>query len=171
MVPPVSPLWRRLSWRNRITIGVVAWALAESLALAGIVRLVGVSGALILGLATSLVGAVLVKRLGRSAMAGLRRGVGPGGLQLFGSAAALDGLLAGCGAALLLLPGFITDALGLLLAVPAVRHALAGAVGRGRRAPRGSGREGPARRGPSQIDLDTGDWQVDDEAKRPLPKV
>ena len=171
MVPPVSPLWQRLSWRHRITLGVVIWALAETLALALIVQVVGVSGALILGLATSVIGAILVKRLGRSAMAGLRRGAGPGGLKLFQGPAALDGLLAGCGAVLLLIPGFLTDLVGLLLAVPAVRRALAGLAGGGRLSRPGSGRQETGRRGPSQIDLDADDWHVDQETKRSLPKV
>ncbi len=169
MVSPVLKVWLRVPWRTRIAAVLIAWVAAEALMLALVVKLVGVSGALLLGLGTSLLGASMVKRLGRSAIGSLRRGAGADGFSVLRSGQAVDGLLSGLGAVLLLLPGFLTDALGLGLAVPVVRRVVAGRLQGGARGPGGQPR---APHGPTQIDLEPGDWRADDEVRgRPMPKV
>lgn len=168
MASAVRNIWLRLPWRNRITVALVLWLVAESLAFALVVKLVGVLGALLLGLAASLVGASLAKRLGRSAFAGLRHGAGEGFAALQ-SEAALERVFAGLGAVLLILPGFLTDALGLILAIAPVRSKLAGWIGGGGvRAAQGRPR---AQHGPAQIDLERGDWRADEDIRGAAPKA
>ncbi len=167
MVSPVATLWRRLPWRTRITGVLAIWAAAETLAWILVVDAVGLAGAVLLGLATSLGGAALARRLGRAAIGGLRQTIGPAGAGLPQGTVALDSLLAGLGAVLLLLPGFLTDAIGLVLAVPGARRLCA--IWIGGRGPAANGRPG-ARHGPREIDLDHADWHADDEGRRPSPK-
>lgn len=78
---------------------------------------IGVWATLALVVGTTLAGALVLRRLGRRAVEDLRRGTGrgiaPGDLAL----RTLAGIL-------LILPGFLTDVLGLLLLVPPLRRAL-----------------------------------------------
>jgi UPF0716 protein FxsA len=78
----------------------------------------------------------------------------------------LEGVLVVAGGILLIIPGFITDALGLVLLVPITRtvagRAIARRIGRGR----SGGRGGPGGRGGARQDYDVestaadvdGDW-------------
>jgi UPF0716 protein FxsA len=85
---------------------------------------IGLGGAILLLVAVSLVGAQLVKREGLSAWRriqdALARQQMPGRELIDGSLILLAGVL-------LLLPGFVTDAVGLLLLLPPVRAAARGA--------------------------------------------
>lgn len=82
---------------------------------------IGLGWALILALATALIGSILVRRVGLAvwsrARARLRQGELPG--RELGDGAAI--LVAG---AFLISPGFITDVVGFLLLVPSVRRAV-----------------------------------------------
>jgi UPF0716 protein FxsA len=83
-----------------------------------VAQAIGWGWAIIAGLATSVIGAMLVKREGvrawRRFRAALNEGRPAGG-------EVSDGLTGLLGALLLIIPGFVTDAAGLLLLAPPVR--------------------------------------------------
>jgi len=81
----------------------------------------GVPETLAVMILVSIAGAVLAKRQGLRAFRAVQERIAAGqmpGVEL------IDGLLVLVGAALLLTPGFITDAVGLLLLLPFVRAGL-----------------------------------------------
>lgn len=98
---------------------VLAWIVAEALVFAALVHILGFFGTVLLGLATTLIGVAMMRRIGLDAMRSLRRTIEgtepPGG-------ALLDGMLSGLGALLLIVPGFLANAAGLALAAPSVRR-------------------------------------------------
>jgi UPF0716 protein FxsA len=91
----------------------------EVLAFVEVARSIGWVPALALLLLTSLVGVRVLRIQGRSAIERVSRAVSerrePG-------RAAIDGLLGFLGAALLAIPGFVTDVLGVILLLPASRR-------------------------------------------------
>lgn len=97
---------------------LVVVPLAELAVMIAVAQWIGIWSMIGLLFLVSLLGFVLVKHQGlgvwRRIRAEIREGQVPG-------AAALDGALVLLAGFLLLVPGFITDALGLLLLVPAVR--------------------------------------------------
>src|SRR5690349_13521316 len=109
---------RRLGW---IGVAVLATAVIELIVLIVVARLLGVGLTVLLVLATMLVGGWLLQREGLRAWRAVRRAttearpIGPD---------ASDGLVGLSGAVLLLVPGFVTDAVGLLLLVPPLRRAV-----------------------------------------------
>ena len=159
-----------MTLRTRISLALTLWFVAEAVTLTLVVQMIGVAGAVLLGIATSLLGGSLLKKAGRSALSGLRQTAGPGGMGVLRGNVALDGTLSVLGALFLLLPGFLTDAIGLILATPVLRAPIGRWIqGGGFRAVRGQPR---AQHGPTSIDLEPGDWQPADVAvRRPLPKV
>ena len=102
-----------------LTSAIGLWLVAEVVVFVMVVQSFGLVGALALGLLTSLVGAATLRRLGGRALIALQRTV-RGGQPSQG--ALLDGALAALGGLLLVLPGFLTDVLGLALAAPSVRQ-------------------------------------------------
>ena len=146
------PITRLLS--TRLKLLATLWIVAEVLAFVGVTRLVGLGWALLAGLATTLLGASMLKRAGAAAMVRLRgvlQGRHDGRPQ-----DALDGTLATVAAAALILPGFLSDTLGLTLAIPVVRGRVARWVrggGLGIRFAQTAGRPGP-----QTIDLDRDEW-------------
>lgn len=79
---------------------------------------IGLGWALLIALATALIGSFLVRRAGLAVWSQIRRKIGEGrlpGREMFDGAAIL---VAG---AFLISPGFITDTLGFLLLIPAIR--------------------------------------------------
>lgn len=78
-------------------------------------------------LAVSVLGAILVKREGLGVWRRARAQVQAGGMP---AAELVDGVMILFAGALLLTPGFLTDALGIILLVPPVRAALRAAAGR-----------------------------------------
>jgi len=99
-------------------IGAFLLVIAEIVGFVLVAQAIGWGWAILIGLATMLVGSVLLKREGVRAWRRFRTAVGegrpPGG-------EVSDGLTGLLGALLLLTPGFLTDAVGLLLLVPPVR--------------------------------------------------
>ncbi len=148
--------WRR---PGPITLGVIIWLVAEIFAFSFVVSKLGVAGALLLGLATTLIGFAALKKLSAGAMAHLRQRMEradpqPGNL--------LDGTLTALGAVFLILPGFITDIAGLALLSPSLRSWLAkmyGGVPIHQRASRRSTAS-------DVIDLEEGDWRQLDDSTR-----
>jgi UPF0716 protein FxsA len=93
-------------------------ALAEMAAFFWVGSMIGLGWALGIAVATAVIGSVLVRRAGLSVFGRFRRKVNQGmlpGRELSDGAAVL------VSGALLISPGFITDALGFLLLIPAMR--------------------------------------------------
>ena len=135
----------RLKWL------VIGWLAAEFLVFLALVRTIGLGNTILLGLATTVLGIGMVRRIGAEALMGLSRATD--GAQAPGALA--DGMLAGIGAFLLILPGFVANAAGLALAAPSVRRR-AMTLFNGDADP---GRP-PLRRGPTDvIDLSPGEWR------------
>ena len=152
MFPDTTMLIIRLL-STRLKLLAMIWLVAEALVFLAVVKLIGFGWALLAGLATTLIGASLLKRVGASAMMRLRGSLGGRHHQ---PQDALEGTLAAVSAAALMLPGFISDGLGLVLAVPAVRSRVARWVrdgGLGIRFEAGSGSSGT-----QVIDLDRDEW-------------
>ena len=80
--------------------------------------LIGVLPTLALLLAVSLLGAMLLRHQGRGAWRSFNEAIAE---RRFPGREVADGLLITIGGALLLTPGFITDAVGLLLLLPPTR--------------------------------------------------
>jgi UPF0716 protein FxsA len=100
-------------------IAITLWLGAELLALAAVVHVAGLTGAILIGLLTSLAGFFLLRQVGHGAARHMRRMVNGESLA---ETVMIDGTLATFGALLLILPGFLSDAIGLGLAAPALRQ-------------------------------------------------
>jgi UPF0716 protein FxsA len=103
-------------------LGIAALFLvvAEIFALAAVSSAIGWPQALLLMLATSLLGIAVLRHPGRARINRMQEAVaqkGIGGLQAGG-----DAFLTVTAGVLLLIPGFMTDAAGVLLLVPPVRR-------------------------------------------------
>lgn len=102
-----------------LVIALVVIPLVEIFVIIQVGEAIGYLPALLLLIVISIGGAILVKRQGlgawRRAQAQLRAGEIP-------AAELVDGALILVAGALLLTPGFVTDAIGLLLLIPAVRY-------------------------------------------------
>ena len=130
--------------RRLVLIALAIWLALEIAIWSLVVRAVGTLGAVALGLATTALGLIVLKQLGRSALQALRHGLARPNAVSGGQAA--DGLLTAVGAVLLILPGFVSDIAGLALGWQPVRaHLLR------RFAPRAQSR--------GVIDLDTRDYR------------
>ena len=101
-----------------VLVAFVVVPLAELWAILSVGDAIGVLATILILLADSLLGALLLRAQGRSAW---RRFVGALQLARVPSREIADGLLIVVGGALLLTPGFITDAVGLVLLVPPSR--------------------------------------------------
>ena len=101
--------------------------LAELYVIIQVAHLIGLVATLVLLLAVSIAGAWLLKREGTAAWRRVRDAVSRGEMPAIQVA---DGALVLLGGALLMTPGFISDAVGLLLLIPGVRVALRGGIRR-----------------------------------------
>lgn len=155
--------------RHNLGTLVALACLAEVLAFVAVVDWIGFGPALLLGFGATLLGVARLRRVGMSALSRLRD-VAEG--RASREDAFIDGALSALGAILLVLPGFLTDAVGLALLAPSGRDwvrrriGVAGALrfaGRpeAMRRPEGSRRSD----GPATIDLDAGDWSPLDRAR------
>ena len=139
-------------------IGLIALPAAELLAFVMIAGLIGWLRAAALFVGTSVVGVLLLRKSGRADLARFRaaftqQGVRAVHLETPGVATIIGGIL-------LTFPGFITDALGAALFVPAIRRwttARLATLARGRR---------QGRRDDRVIDLEPGEWrQIPDQRR------
>jgi UPF0716 protein FxsA len=101
--------------------------LAELFVLVQVAHPIGLLPALVVLLLVSIVGAWLLKREGAAAWRRVRDALARGEMPAIEVA---DGALVLLGGALLLTPGFITDAVGLLLLLPGIRVACRGVIRR-----------------------------------------
>lgn len=135
-------------------------------------QVVGVGWTILALIAVSLIGAAMVKSEGLRAWQRVRETLAAGRMP---AEEVVDGALVLLGGALMLTPGFLTDALGLFLVVPVTRGLInRGIRGRvrsafGLRSPRrGDGRrspEGPSARD-SVVDVDVVSIERDDPADK-----
>jgi UPF0716 protein FxsA len=156
--PRVAPL-REVVMRRKpfVIIAILAWFLAEWTAFWAVAGAIGLGGALLLGLATTLLGGALVKKLGQDAMTALRRSMDGGVLR---EQALRDGTWTAVGAILLILPGFLSDIAGLVLSLPAIRQWLTGQL-----RPRTPMQPPREPKQPQVIDLSTDLWKPVDEPR------
>jgi UPF0716 protein FxsA len=129
------------------------WLAAELAAFAAVVHVIGFAGAIVACLLTSLAGFATLRRIGLSAALRMRQAMASRGKDspVLSKEALLDGTLAGLGAVLLILPGFVSDLLGLALAAPSFRFWAADKLGKG-----GAGQG--QRRNPALIELAPREW-------------
>ncbi|WP_433199219.1 FxsA family protein [Dactylosporangium sp. CS-047395] len=106
---------RGLGWA---AIGAFLLVIAEITVFVLVARQIGWGWAILIGLATMALGFMLVKREGVRAWRRFRTALGEG--RPAGGEVS-DGLTGLLGALLLIVPGFLTDAAGLLLLAPPVR--------------------------------------------------
>lgn len=138
---------------------LVLWPLAELYVIIRISDAIGFLWMLLLLLASWPIGWRLIRHEGRAALRRLRDALAGGSTP---TTAVLDGALVLVGALLLLVPGFITDTLGLLLLLPPSRALARRVALRNRRAAWLNravsfinwGVRGPGARGPRDYDAE-----------------
>jgi UPF0716 protein FxsA len=136
-------------------VGLLMLPMAEIAAFIAVASLIGWLPAFALFIATSFAGVLVLRHCGRSELVRLREAAGGDLRTIRFETPSAGRMLAGI---LLVVPGFITDAIGGLLLLPAVRRWAATRLGRAI----GAGRQ---RRDPSLIDLDPDDWHQISERK------
>ncbi len=130
-----------------LLFGLGLWIFSEIFVFGLVTAAIGLGGAILVTLLTSLLGAVLLRRLGRTARQELRAVLKDGVIRL--TPRALEsGILAALGGVLLILPGFLSDCVGLALLAPTMR------------------RPSPSTEKPDVIDLSPQDWRHIDEHDR-----
>jgi UPF0716 protein FxsA len=156
---------RLSSW---FIFAIVIWLAAEVAAFVVIVHYAGLTGAILIGILTSLIGAALLRRLGFAAARTLHTTLtrGPEESGSLPQQAMLDGTLAALGSLLLILPGFLSDLIGFALAAPAMRQWLVQRFGGGFFS---SAVRPPPR--PDVVDLSPDNWRHIDETPPPPPKT
>ncbi|ARN83719.1 FxsA family protein [Methylocystis bryophila] len=133
---------------------LAAWLLLEALAFVIVVELFGVTAALALALATTLIGLFDIKKL----FDYLRRRSSAGRAPKEGEPKPdmVETGLHALATTLLILPGFASDLVGLALKAPSIRAGLAKRL-------RG---ESEGRRGPRTIDLKPNEWKSLDAPRK-----
>ncbi|MGY1669007.1 FxsA family protein [Geodermatophilus sp. SYSU D00710] len=130
----------RVGRRVRVLVGL--WALAEVAVFVLVAGWIGVGATVLAALATTVLGWALLARQGTRALRELaeraRANRPPG-------RAASDAGLVAVGGALMVLPGFLGDVVGLLCLLPVTRPLVRAAVGRGVAARLGLRPAGPVR--------------------------
>jgi UPF0716 protein FxsA len=108
-----------------ITIGILAWPAAEIVAFFVVTAAVGFGNALLLVVLMSVAGFVILRHFG-----GVRRVRTADGGFIAASALSGPGMAPGLGGLLLLIPGFLTSALAVLILFPLSRRWLTVGIGR-----------------------------------------
>lgn len=128
-------------------------------------KAIGILPTILLTFATAVAGATLMRRQGLKTLARLRAEMDAGRIpgETLGHGAMI--LLAGM---LLLVPGFLSDVVGILLFLPPVRHLVWTVMSRGMTVTAAGGR-GPAPRGPRVVDLEPDAYRRTDPPPPRLP--
>ncbi|MBV1706839.1 MAG: FxsA family protein [Hyphomicrobiales bacterium] len=125
--------------------GFLLWTLAEIVTFVFVVHQIGLFGAILLQVLVSLIGIRLLRALGLQAGLHLRRVLER---DTPADGVMLHGMLAALGALLMIVPGFVSDLVGMALSAPSLRQMLAGRLG---------GMPG-SRTAPDMIDLAPHEW-------------
>ncbi|MGW3727220.1 FxsA family membrane protein [Streptomyces sp. NPDC000851] len=118
--PPYSTRPRRSRLRTFLPLGIAAWLVLEIWLLTVVAGWAGGFTVFLLLLAGLVLGTVVIKRAGRRAFQNLNEALQRGGAPSSGGG---NGLMM-LGGLLLMLPGLISDGVGLLLLIPPVQKAL-----------------------------------------------
>ncbi|MDH6626015.1 UPF0716 protein FxsA [Streptomyces sp. LBL] len=118
---PARP--RRSRLRTFLPLGIVAWLVLEIWLLTLVAGAASGFVVLLLLVAGFVLGSVVIKRAGRRAFQNLNEALQRGGAPSDSSKGGGNGLMM-LGGLLLMIPGLISDAVGLLLLVPPVQKAL-----------------------------------------------
>jgi UPF0716 protein FxsA len=110
-----------------LLIALLSWPLLEIAMFIAVGREIGILPTIVMILATSAIGGLLLRLQGIAALGAIRRDLRAGGLPVsaLGHAA-----LIGIGGVMLLLPGFVSDVFGLLLFIRPVRSLILAALAR-----------------------------------------
>jgi UPF0716 protein FxsA len=155
-----------------LVVLLIGVPLVEIWALVQVAQLTGWGTALVLLLVISIIGAVLLKREGAKAWRAFTAALAEGRIP---AAEVVDGALVIVGGALMLTPGFVTDAVGLLCVLPPSRRLVNRALRRQVRAMAGLGgltlrAGGPRRPRPADeqpvIDVEVLDIRRDEPGER-----
>ena len=131
-------------------IGLFLLPVAEMAAFVAVAAVIGWLWTVCLFLATTILGLLVLRRSGRSDIDRFRDAFRRDGIRAIHLES--PGLGPMLGGILLVFPGFITDVLGALLLVPAVRRQIRRRIARSREARR-------RRRDPSVVDLTPKEWR------------
>jgi UPF0716 protein FxsA len=142
---------------------LILWPIAEIAAAFEVAKAIGVLLTILLIVASWPVGSWAMRSQGRVALRHLREAVAAGKPP---AGSMLEGVLVVAGGILLIVPGFITDALGLVLLVPATRNVTGRVIARRLSRGRSGRRGGPRGHGGARQDYDVestaadvdGDW-------------
>jgi UPF0716 protein FxsA len=132
--------------------GFGLWLFSEIFVFGLVADAIGLGGAILATLLTSLLGIAFLRRLGRATRDELKATLKSGATLRLTPEALQSGVLAALGSVLLILPGFLSDCVGLMLAMPALRR------------PQQPPPATPEK--PDVIDLSPQDWRRIDEADR-----
>jgi len=135
--------------------GLVILPFAELTAFFWVASRIGLPLALVAIVATSFIGVSLLRKQGVAAFSRLLRSVQRGGEP---TGAARESLMVAVGGALMIIPGFITDAIGFALILPSL-------LARWREGPAVTphGRAGAEKADPKVLDLGRNEWKPLDE--------
>ena len=148
---------------KRVIIAILLLPAAEIAAFVLVATLIGVTGALLLMLTTTLAGILVLRQAGRGRIARFRVAVSQA--EMTGFEANRVGVLTVLAGLLLILPGFLTDLVGIALLIGPVRRWC------GRIVRTWIGRRNRGDR--SVVDLAPGEWkqvperELEDRSKRP----
>lgn len=140
-----------MPYASALIFGLGLWLFSEIFVFGLVAQAIGVAGAILATVLTSLLGTVLLRRIGRKALDELKAMLKGGASLRLAPQILQSGVVAALGAVLLILPGFVSDCVGLILLTPVLRR---------------SARPLPAAQKPDVIDLSPQDWRRIDEADR-----
>ncbi|MGN8116538.1 FxsA family protein [Labrys sp. 22185] len=135
--------------------GLVILPFAEIAAFVWVASRIGIALALIALVATSFIGASLLRRQGTSVFSRVMRAMQGGEPN---NGAARESLMVALGGVLMIIPGFVTDVIGFALLLPSLLRQW-----REGPAPAPQGRTGTASSDPKVIDLGRDEWKPVDE--------
>ena len=140
-----------------LKLALLVWAGAELLAFVILVSILGLGLTLLLGLVTTLAGFFLIGRSSRAVLEELQQAGQADGQRI-------DFVILGpvriLAAILLILPGFLTDLVGLLLLLPGVGDSASGIM-----------RRRYAARSSDTLDLDASEWHANPTPEQALPRA
>lgn len=142
---PADELVMRI--RTKIKVAILAWLAMEAVALILAIQALGWPATLLIGLLTSALGFYIIREAGREGLSALRQAMNSASGQVV--EVPTGGVLRILSGLLLVMPGFVSDFLGLVLLIPPVR-----ALTLRRFAPASR----PARDG--VVDLDPDEWRT-----------
>lgn len=132
--------------------GFGLWLFSEIFVFGLVADAIGLGGAILATLLTSLLGVAFLRRLGRATRDEFKAALKTGVSLRLTPEVLENGVLAALGGVLLVLPGFLSDCVGLVLVLPALRR------------PQKIAPVSPEK--PDVIDLSPQDWRRIDEADR-----